>query len=339
MAYAGRFRRLVAILMIAGLAVAVPACASDDTDSGTGNTDVALDGERFGTADADTAKLGTDAQPGVFPRTITHAAGTTQLEKAPARIVVLDTGELDEVLALGVTPVGMVTTEGAEPTPSYLVDKVKGVETVGTIQNVNIEKIATLKPDLILGSQLRVDKLYDQLSQVAPTVLSIRPGFPWKENFLLTADALGKEKEAVDVLNQYSDNAKALKDKVDPATTISLVRFMPGKLRLYANKSFAGVVLKDAGLARPKIQDVNELAVEISRENIGKADGDYIFYSSYGEPSATGESDVVSGPAWKQLSGVRDNRSFRVDDGVWFLGLGPIGAELMVTQLGEFLGK
>lgn len=332
---------MAAILMIAGLAVAVPACSSDDSsaDTGTGNTDVDLHGERFGTADAETAKLGSDAEPGVFPRTIKHAAGTTELKEAPERVVVLDTGELDDVLALGITPVGMVETEGADPVPAYLADKVKGVEVVGTINDLNIEKIATLKPDLILGSQLRVDKLYDQLSTVAPTVLSIRPGFPWKENFLLAADALGKENEAVKILNEYSDNAKALKEKVDPATTISLVRFMPNKLRLYANKSFAGVVLKDAGLARPEIQDVDELAVEISPENIAEANGDYIFYSSYGQPAVTGESAVINGPGWKQLSGVQNGKAFRVDDGVWFLGLGPIGANLMVQQLGEFLGK
>ena len=331
---------MAAILMIAGLAVAVPACSSDEpADTGTGNLDVALDGERFGTADTETAKLGTDAEPGVFPRTITHAAGTATLEKAPERVVVLDTGELDEVLSLGITPVGMVETEGEDPIPAYLADRVKDVEVVGTINDINIEKIAALQPDLILGSQLRVDKLYDQLNTVAPTVLSIRPGFPWKENFLLTADALGKETEAVKVLNEYADNAAKLKEKVDPATTISLVRFMPNRLRLYANKSFAGVVLKDAGLARPEIADVDELATEISRENIRQGDGDFIFYSSYGDPGTTGETEVVNGPGWKQLEGVKSGHAFRVDDGVWFLGLGPIGANLMVKQLGEFLSK
>ena len=105
----------------------------------------------------------------------------TEIEKKPERVVVLDTGELDDVLSLGIKPVGMVTTEGASPVPSYLEDQVKGVETVGTIQELDLEKIASLEPDLILGSQLRADKLYDELDSIAPTVFSIRPGFPWKE--------------------------------------------------------------------------------------------------------------------------------------------------------------
>ncbi|WP_235564677.1 hypothetical protein [Arthrobacter sp. Soil762] len=40
--------------------------------------------------------------------------------------------------------------------------------------------------------------------------------------------------------------------------------------------------LTDAGIARPENQDIDELAAEISAENIGDADADWIFYSSYG---------------------------------------------------------
>ncbi len=95
----------------------------------------------------------TDAAPGEFPRTVEHANGTTEIEAKPERVVVLDTGELDDVIALGITPVGMVTTKGANPVPSYLAEKTQGVETVGTISELDLEKIASLEPDLILGSQ------------------------------------------------------------------------------------------------------------------------------------------------------------------------------------------
>nr|WP_237741671.1 iron-siderophore ABC transporter substrate-binding protein [Tsukamurella sp. 1534] len=320
--------------------VGIASCSnSDSPDKNSGNADVATGGERFGTADAETAKLGSDAAPGVFPRTVTHARGVAEIPKKPERVVVLDTGELDSVLSLGIKPVGMVETEGSSSVPSYLADKVQGIEKVGKIQSVNLEAIAKLKPDLILGSQLRVDKLYDKLNAIAPTVLSIRPGFPWKENFRLAGSALGEEKKAVDALNTYADNAKALSTKVSGKPTISLVRFLPGKIRLYANKSLIGVVLKDAGLTRPANQNVDELAVEISMENLPQADGDYLFYSSYGTPEATGEAAALANPAWGQLGAVQRGKAFRVEDDVWYLGLGPTGANLIVQQLGDFLAK
>ncbi len=334
-------RRLAPAVVLLAATAGVTACSNSDSNrTGTGNTEVATGGERFGTADAETAKLGSDAAPGVFPRTVTHARGVTEIPRKPERVVVLDTGELDSVLTLGIKPVGMVETEGSSPVPSYLADKVEGIERVGKIQSLNLEAIAKLKPDLILGSQLRADKQYDQLSAIAPTVFSIRPGFPWKENFRLIGDALGEETKAVDALNTYADNAKTLSARfTGQKPTVSLVRFMPNRLRLYGNKSLIGVILQDAGLPRAGKQGVDELATEISLENLSQADGDYIFYSSYGKPENTGETQALANPAWSQLSGVQKGKAFRVDDDVWYLGLGPTGADLIVKQLGEFLAK
>lgn len=152
-------RPFLAFATATGIMLSLAACSSSDNSStnAQGNADVAMGGQRFSTADEETAKLGSDAQPGQFPRTVVHAAGTTEIATKPERVVVLDTGELDSVLSLGITPVGMTTTKGANPVPSYLADKVKDVERVGTINELNIEAIAALKPrpDYWLASACR----------------------------------------------------------------------------------------------------------------------------------------------------------------------------------------
>ncbi|MEJ3654587.1 iron-siderophore ABC transporter substrate-binding protein [Actinomycetes bacterium KLBMP 9759] len=330
-------RRWVAPLVGAVLALTLTAgCAGTARpDTGVGNTDVATGGRLFATADQETAKLGTDAAAGVFPRTITHARGTTTLEKKPQRVVVLDSGELDQVLALGITPVATATLNGTQP--SYLLDKVAGIPTVGEQNALNLEAISKADPDLILGSKLRVDQLYDKLSAIAPTVLSIRPGFPWKENVLLVGDALGEETKAVEVLNEYQRHADRVKATLQGKPTISLVRFMPGRIRLYGNLSFIGVILRDVGLARPPNQDIDELAVEVSAERIGDANADWIFYSSYGPPTATDQGGVVDGQLWSAMPAVKAGHVRPVDDEVWFLGLGPIGAARVLDDLPKLL--
>ncbi|MCE3553783.1 iron-siderophore ABC transporter substrate-binding protein [Pseudonocardia sp. RS11V-5] len=326
-------RRALLPALLLGL---VAACAAPAPTS-SGNTDVATGGARFSTADAATAALGADVGPGVFPRTVTHARGTTRIDARPTRVVVLDTGELDDVLALGVTPVGLAGPDGK--VPSYLEPKVGGAARLGTLDPLNLEAVAALKPDLILGSQLRVDQLYDRLTTIAPTVLSIRPGFPWKENLRLAAAALGEEQRAVDLLNAYQGRADEVRAALagDPPT-ISLVRFMPGRLRLYGNLSFIGVILHDVGLPRPSVQDIEELATEISEERIDQAAGDRIFYSSYGDPETTGEHAVVNGDLWSRIPAVQTGRAQEVDDSVWFLGLGPTGANLVLDDLTRLLG-
>lgn len=326
----------------AALMVAVTAgcgAATSTSDSNAGNKDVAVGGQSFTTADAETAKFGSDAEAGQFPRTVAHANGTTEIPAKPQRVVVLDTGELDAVLSLGITPVGIPSTEGANSVPSYLADEVKDAKTVGTIQELNLEAIAALNPDLIIGSQLRADKLYSQLNQIAPTVFSIRPGFPWKENFLLAGESLGEETKAVSVLNDYQTKATALNEDVEGDPKISLLRFMPEKIRLYANKSLIGVILADAGFSRPENQNIDDLAAEISAENLADADADWLFYTSYGTPEATGEKAAVEGPLWGQLQAVKDEQAIRVNDDVWFLGLGPTGANQILDDLRGYLVK
>jgi iron complex transport system substrate-binding protein len=331
----------IGFVVATALLVLASGCGGEDTastDTGPGDTEVATGGRLFKTADQETAKLGSDAQPGAFPRTVKHALGETKLEKKPERVVVLDSGELDDVLALGITPVGMATTAGQAGVPSYLADKAQGIKTVGGISELNLEAIATLKPDLILGSKLRANDLYDKLSAIAPTVFSIRPGFPWKENFLLVADSVGEEDKATGILNDYQKRADEVKAKVQGSPTISLVRFRPGEIRLYGKLSFIGVILKDIGLPRPKVQDVQDLAVEVSQENISQAAGDWVFYSSYGKPDTTAENTVVNGNLWKALPAVKKGQVARVDDEVWFLGLGPLGAMDVLTDLEKLLG-
>jgi iron complex transport system substrate-binding protein len=330
-------RRLTTTGICVALLVALTACAgvSAPPVSANGNADVATGGRLFSTADAETAKFGADAAPGVFPRTVTHANGTTRLETRPTRVVVLDSGELDDVLSLGVTPVGMASPDGRQP--SYLEPKLAGVKNIGALGTLDLEAVAALKPDLILGSKLRVDQLYDKLTAIAPTVLSIRPGFPWKENLLLIGAALGAETQAVDLLNGYQKRADEVRSSLQGTPTISLVRFMPGRLRLYGNLSFIGVILRDVGLPRPQAQDIHELAAEISEERIDLADADWVFYSSYGPADRTAQTAVVNGDLWSKLGAVRAGHVRPVDDEVWFLGLGPTGAGLVLDDLQKIL--
>ncbi|MFG3055136.1 ABC transporter substrate-binding protein [Kitasatospora sp. NPDC048239] len=282
--------------------------------------------------------FGTDAAPGVYPRTVKHAMGETVVPAKPVRVVVLDTGELDNVVSLGIQPVGVVYTDGSKAMPSYLKDKAGSPANVGTINSLNLEAIAALKPDLILGSQLRAQDQYAQLSKIAPTVFSLRPGYPWKQNFQLNASPFGLEAEARAQLDAYQAAAAAIGGKLgDKRPTITPLRFMPGKTRLYAELSFIGTILTDVPLPQPKIEQVKELAVEISPEQIDKADADWIFYGVYGSPSSTNQDAVLGGALWKTLGGVKSGQARPVSDETWFLGLGVMAANAVLADLKGFV--
>ncbi|MCB5907127.1 ABC transporter substrate-binding protein [Streptomyces pinistramenti] len=338
-----RRRGAAATALAAAGALALAACGSSGADegksgNGAGSKSVAQGGKDFAKAAEEAAKMGTDAKPGEFPRTIKHAMGSTPIESAPKRVVVLDVGELDNVVSLGIKPVGYAPTEGDEAIPDYLKKDAGHPKSVGTINGLNLEAINKLKPDLILGSKLRAEKQYQQLAKIAPTVFSIRPGFTWKENYLLNAAALDKTAEAKSKLAAYDAKAKKLGEDIGPKKpTVTMLRYMPQFTRLYAQQSFIGTVLKDVGLPRPENQQVQDLATEVSPENINQADADWIFTGVYGDPKSTKRDTAESNPLWKKLKAVKDGHAKNVKDETWYLGLGVTAADSVLDDLRGFL--
>ncbi|MEV6651092.1 iron-siderophore ABC transporter substrate-binding protein [Streptomyces sp. NPDC051219] len=341
-----RRRGTVAVALAAAAALSLAACGGSDSggeDSATtggGKKSVAQGGKDFADAGEKTASYGTDAAAGQFPRTLTHAMGTTELKTRPQRVVVLDVGELDNVVSLGVKPVGYAPSEGDDGIPGYLKKDAGAPRSVGTINSLNLEAIHALKPDLILGSQLRAADKYDELSKIAPTVFSIRPGFTWKENYLLNAAALDRSAEAKAKLDAYGKKVKQLRtDLGEKKPTVTMLRYMPEKTRLYAKASFIGTILDDAGLPRPKNQQINDLAAEISPEKIDEADADWIFTGVYGDATTTKRDKAEDNPLWKNLAAVKNGRAKDVPDETWYLGLGVTAADKVLDDLRTFLIK
>lgn len=287
-----------------------------------------------------------DGQAGAgFPRTVDTAEGPVEIPKKPERVVVLDTAELDSVTLLGLTPVGAIPPHLSDRVafPAYLKDKLNGTKEVGTSAEPKLDLIASLKPDLILSNRVRHDKIYDQLSRIAPTVLTETTGFPWKANLALHAKALGKEKEAQAALRAYEARAKKVGSAIvakngGQAPTVSVTRFMAGKIRLYQKENFSGVVLSDAGLARPASQNADEFDNEISPELIDQADADALFVTSAVSPEKTQRRAVEASPLWGRLRAVKNGKVFNVKDEVWMSGIGVQAAGLVLDDLAAAFG-
>ncbi|WP_369182605.1 ABC transporter substrate-binding protein [Streptomyces sp. Y1] len=327
-------RRLpVAVLAAALSTTLLAACGSGGGDDKSAGGD---------TAASSSAAPGSAA---AFPRSVKHAAGTAEIKAQPKRVVVLDSGELDDVTLLGITPVGAVSphmkTEGGFP--NYLKDKIKDTKDVGPMNEPNLELIASLKPDLILSSKVRHAKVYDQLNAIAPTVLAETTGFPWKDNLALYAQALGKEDEAKKALADYEARAKKLGEAIKAKNngtmpTASVVRFVAGPTRLYAKSSYSGVVLKDVGLTRPAAQDVDKNIIEVSAEQIGQADADLVFVTTADDPTKTKESEVQQTPVWQGLNAVKNNKVVNVPDETWMSGIGVQAADAMLVDIAKAAG-
>jgi iron complex transport system substrate-binding protein len=281
-------------------------------------------------------------------RVVKHALGETKVPSNPLRVVVLDTGELDIALALGVKPVGAVIAGAESGFPGYLMGKTDSIQKVGTIAEPNLEAIAALKPDLILTNTLRHEKIKDKLNQIAPTVFGKRPNF-WKENLKIYADALGKADVGTKLMSDYENRIKEFRPLMGDrlaTTKVSLVRSFPDHARIYLNESFSGSVLVDLGLGRPKSQDKTSsdpatpaVFEKVTEERIPDMDGDVIFVFYYGREKGDSLAKLFKNPLWAQLQGVKENKVIEVDDGHWGLGLGPVAANLIVDDLFKYVAN
>ncbi|MER5865774.1 iron-siderophore ABC transporter substrate-binding protein [Kitasatospora sp. NPDC002040] len=277
--------------------------------------------------------------------TVTTATGEVAVPGAPSRVVVLDTAELDSAFTLGVPPVGAARAAADPGLPDYWpASWLARVGGVGVIGNPDTGLIAALAPDLILGNRTRDGDRYDALRAIAPTVLTETTGYPWKDDFQLHAQALGRRRQAAAVTAEYERHVgratRAIGDAGSGGRRISVVRFVEGSptVRLYGRQSFIGSLLTDLGLGRPDPQNVDRFAVEVPPDRIAQADGDLLLYSTYGNPARALTDAVLAGPGWQGLGAVKAHRAFPVDDQLWFEGIGYTGANLILAELQRFLG-
>lgn len=270
---------------------------------------------------------------------VAHALDTSCVVDDPQRVVVLDTGELDGALSLGVKPVGAVEALPGSGLPAYLSELTDGVALVGTIGEPNLEAILALEPDLILSSALRHEAIYDQLSAVAPTVFTETVGVTWKDNLRIYAEALNRREELALRMAEYRASVEAVRNATDVTQEVSVVRFVPGENRVMQRGNFVGTVLEDVGFARPEPQRSDAFMLTVSQEEADLMDGDVIFMSVYGDADDTALDAFTRSSLWGSLSAVQSGDVYRVSDDGWFLGIGFIGAERVLEDLLIYLAE
>jgi iron complex transport system substrate-binding protein len=288
---------------------------------------------------------GSDSDKNEESYSVEHAMGTTEIKGTPEKVVILTNEGTEALLELGVTPAGAVQSWTGDPWYDHISDDMKDVEVVGTESELNIEAIAKLQPDLIIGTKMRQEEQYNQLNEIAPTVMSETLKGNWKENFELYSKALNKEEEGKEVIAQYDQRIEDLKGKLGDKLNqeISMVRFLAGDVRIYHKDSFSGVILDQLGFARPEGQDVDDFAENgVTKERIPAMDGDVLFYFTYetgdGEANKLAE-EWINDPLFKNLEAAKAGNVHEVSDAIWNTAGGVIAANKMLDDIEKYFLK
>jgi iron complex transport system substrate-binding protein len=231
-----------------------------------------------------------------FPVSIENKFGTTEIPAEPQRVVTVGYNDEDFVLALGVVPVGVRDLIGDYDAPSrpWAQEQLGGAEipTVGGT-DLDLEAIAALDPDLIVGVYSYIDQaVYDQLSKIAPTLAQTDEhadgATPWQEQTLLTGQALGREDQAQelvdDVEGQFDEAVTANPDFAGKQLAVDLTGVGSGHYLLGADdlrsQFFTGL-----GFTVP------EASTDVSQERMDLLDADVLAVNGYDQ--ATADADTL----------------------------------------------
>ena len=274
--------------------------------------------------------------------TVTDVRGEVEIPADPQRIVDLS-GNSDILSILGYDVIGTANSDAYDYTklPSYLEETLSGAEILGYSyqDTMDVEAIMNLNPDLIVISTIQ-EKMYDQLSEIAPTVMIQLEALNWKDDVRALGKVFGKEEVANEWIANYEAKAKEAGDKIKSEfgedTTYLSILANPNGFNVFDGAGFGDVLYSDMGLAKPVgMPEQTDVSLPVvSYEGLASIQADYIFVMGSDEELA----QIKSNPIWNSLPAVKEGKVVILPASPYFnQGYSSIGRELLVNEIGDML--
>lgn len=292
---------------------------------------------------ADDLFAGVEFRPGE----IDTPFGVVQFPENPQRIVVIDDGPLDALLALGVQPIAYSASSNGETASLYLNDKVPADAKIigGGWSEVNVEEILLLEPDLIFDSRYEDETVVSNLSQIAPVVIPITDyaadehGLQeWEQEILGIGHALGMLEEARQVVLDARARAAAIQESAGDAAGESVVVFRPHAEFpvVMSHHWITGRVLTWCGFSGNETTEAAEpphTGDSISLERLDLLEADWLFAAARTEDMAAELQTYLDNPGFKMLTAVQNDRVELVAGDLWSGALGVLATHAIMDDI------
>jgi len=321
-------RLSIYVLMLALLTIILAACSSDEEK----------------TQDTETKEEAV---------TIQGSNGEVTLDQPAKKVVVLEWTYAENLLALGIQPVGMADIDSYGDYVNIEPQLEDTVVDVGGRQEPNLEAIAALEPDLIIGVDFRHTAMLKDLESIAPTVIfnpyptdeSIDLYEEMETTFNEMAIAVGKEAEAEEVLADLEDTyeektaeieAADLKTK-DTILTLAYSGAAAPEIRVFTPNSMASIILDKLGLNNVHQPDQFEVfgSSTFNVEGLTKYENANYMFTVPDEDNIY-ENQLKGNAVWENLAFVKEDRTYDLGAATWLYG-GPLSAKTLVNQITDVL--
>ena len=273
--------------------------------------------------------------------TISHIKGESKFETEPKRVVVLGNASLDVLDRLGIKPVGAPHSL----LPDYLKKYESSTTNTGSVSEPDFEAIFTLKPDVIIAEN-RMLRIYDDLKQIAPTVMFyVKSTDYWqdtKKNWRMLGTLFNKKTIVEDLIKETQLELNNVNKEVRSNKLTALMLMNNGnKLAMFNKGSRFSVIFDDFGFLESKSRNIKPSkglhGSLISFEYIADAKPDTLFILDREQAIgySTGKAKaLINNPLVHATPASINNRIVLMDNNAWYISSGGITAtQTMISDI------
>lgn len=272
---------------------------------------------------------------------------TITLEKVPQRIVVLSSSFVDLLDKFDAPIIGRATTQvGKVPVSAQ-----KAAE-VGYVFNINIEKVISLKPDLVIAYKGMHENYLQTLesNNIPVIVLNLKSYDDVKNSLLILGKVMGQKTKGEQIVRELDANMQRITNKFTSKNqSVAILHITSMGITLEKETSIAGCCakmlnLKNIVATNDKIATSNTMGMNsqtdmapYSLEYLVEKDPQIIFITSMGEEEAIKgkvKIELMDNQAWNNLKAVKNNNIFYLPDELFLLNPG-----LHYTQALELMAE
>lgn len=283
-------------------------------------------------------------------QTASNEANPTNEEKADSqqtKIASLSIHLTNDLLALGIKPVGSVVGGELKDFLPHVKDQLKDTKQLGAAKEPDMEALLELSPSVIYLDKEFAGQDVSKYEKIASTEVFDLDEGTWRDHLKSIGKLVDREQEAEQFIADYEKQTKEvrtlIKNTLGEDSKVMAIRVTAKELRVFSTKRPMGPILfEDLGLKPAngiEALDSNQPYEVISQEVLPDFDADAIFVVVNSDDEAqTAFKQLQESPIWKGLKAVKGNHVYVVPDQPW-LDYSALGNKMAMDHAKEIFSK
>jgi len=269
------------------------------------------------------------------------------IHDAKAKVASMSIHITNNLLALGIQPVGSVIGGDVKDFLPHVADQLKGTQKLGVVTDPDMEALLALQPDVIYIDKEYSSKDLAKFEQIAPTIVIDMDQGTWQDQLKEIATHVGLEKKADTFIADYDTKAAQVStlihSRLGADAKVMAIRMTPKELRVMSIARPLGPIMFE-DLKLQMADGIDKISKDepyqvISKEVLPDFNADAIFVIiSKGNDAQTNFDELEKNPLWLNLKAVKNKHVYVLDGQKW-LDYSSLGQQMALEDATQLFSK